>query len=140
LRCARRSADLPGVFVSGLGIIEDIMPSLPPSHRAHAPHGEVRSRGAARERGYDAQWERARASHLRASPLCRYCEIEGRIAAATLVDHLYPHRGDRAVFWRREWWVSACAACHSGWKQALERQGRAALDALARRLGVPVQG
>lgn len=94
-------------------------------------------RGSARARGYDADWERERAAHLRRFPLCAYCRLEHqRTTAATLVDHLYPHRGDRDLFWRAEWWVSSCRSCHSGFKQALERLGRSALDTLARRLGL----
>lgn len=77
-------------------------------------------------------------AHLGGHPLCAYCELEGRVAAATLVDHLYPHRRFQGVFWMRQWWVSACADCHDGFKQRVERAGKAAIDALARRLGLPV--
>ena len=95
-----------------------------------------RARGTAAARLYDARWDRARLVHLRRSALCRYCKLEGRIAAATVVDHLYPHRGDAALFWDERYWVSSCTPCHSGPKQAVEREGRAAIDALARRLGL----
>jgi 5-methylcytosine-specific restriction enzyme A len=117
------------------------MPSGPPIHRRAdgrpAPQ-DLRSRGGARQRGYDGRWEAARALHLAASPLCRYCELDGRLEAATLVDHLYPHRGDMRVFWFASWWISSCAVCHSGFKQGVERKGLAALDVLARRLGLLV--
>ena len=116
------------------------MPTAPPFHRAHGRRTQpldVRSRGSARSRGYDATWEKARAEHLRAHPLCGYCALKGKVAGATLVDHLYPHRGAVAVFWFKPWWVSSCATCHSGEKQAIERAGRAALDRLAQRLGLP---
>jgi 5-methylcytosine-specific restriction endonuclease McrA len=113
---------------------------MPPSHRPRgraAPNVEYeRDRRGSRARGYDHRWDEARAAHLREHPLCRYCELEGRVTPAMLVDHFYPHRGDRAVFWERRWWVSSCAPCHSGPKQAAERAGRTALDALARRLGI----
>lgn len=52
-----------------------------------------------------------------------------------LVDHLYPHRTYDGVFWLTEWWVASCTPCHSGMKQAVEQAGKAAIDALARRLG-----
>jgi hypothetical protein len=61
------------------------------------------------------------------------------VTAATLVDHVYPHRGDRQLFWDRTWWASSCTPCHSGFKQRVEAAGQAALDALARRLGLPVR-
>lgn len=109
------------------------------------PHGRAdvaareyeRERGTARERGYDARWEKCSAHHRTLHPLCAYCALAGRVTAATLVDHLYPHKGDARVFWFEPWWVSACASCHSGFKQGVERQGRAAVDALALRLGRP---
>lgn len=97
-------------------------------------------RGTAQQRGYDADWRRARTQHLREFPLCAYCELDGRVTAATVVDHLYPHGGDRVLFWLRHWWVSTCAPCHSGFKQSIERAGRAAIDALALRLGLPAMG
>lgn len=112
------------------------MPSLPPNHRARGAGFYERDRRGARQRGYDSEWERAAASHLQRHPLCAYCALNQVVTAATLVDHLYPHRGDRTLFWRREWWVSSCGSCHSGFKQQIERTGRSALDDLARRLGL----
>ena len=71
------------------------------------------------------------------SPFCLYCELEGRLSAAELVDHLYPHKGDRWLFWVQRLWVSSCENCHNGFKQSVERSGVAAIDALARRLHLP---
>jgi 5-methylcytosine-specific restriction endonuclease McrA len=122
---------------------EAFMPTMPPVFRPHgrsaqqAEREQDRDRGSARARGYDGRWDKARAVHLKRHALCRYCELEGRISGATLVDHLYPHNGDQTLFWCTELWVSSCKPCHDGFKQALEREGRAALDILARRLGLP---
>ena len=96
-----------------------------------------RYRGSARERGYTPAWDKASKAHLREHPLCRYCELDGRVTAAQCVDHLYPHRGDTKLFWLKVLWVSSCNDCHTGFKQSIERQGMAAIDALARRLGLP---
>jgi 5-methylcytosine-specific restriction enzyme A len=122
-----------------------IMPTMPPTFRApHAPSRAERRReqdhrrGSARERGYDARWSRASASHRARNPLCAYCELDGLIRPAELTDHLYPHRTYEGVFWIKHWWVSSCKGCHDGMKQAVERAGKAAIDALARRLGLPV--
>lgn len=82
----------------------------------------------------------ASASYLRSHPLCAYCELDGRITAAALTDHLYPQMSFEGVFWERQWWVPSCASCHNGFKQVVERQGKSAIDALARRLGRPVLG
>jgi 5-methylcytosine-specific restriction protein A len=60
-----------------------------PLKRATAAEHDER-RGSSRERGYDARWERVRAMHLAAEPLCRMCQQAGRISAAVLVDHITP--------------------------------------------------
>ena len=92
------------------------MPQRVPTYRPHPSRGkplvEIR-RGTARERGYTWEWEQARLAHLEASPLCVHCEREGRLIPATVVDHVIPHRGDKALFWDRDNWQSLCAPCHS---------------------------
>lgn len=100
-----------------------------------------RDRGSARARGYTPEWDRASADHRAEHPLCRYCETaafggEPRFEPATCTDHLYPQRRYPKVFWVRAYWVSSCDDCHDGPKQIAERRGHAALDALARHLGL----
>lgn len=111
----------------------------PPQRQSRADQNREadRRRGSARERGYDSKWDKSAKGHLDRSPLCRYCELAGDTVAATLVDHLYPHRGDRGLFWLKTLWVSCCKPCHDGFKQRIERKGMIALDDLARRLGLP---
>lgn len=70
---------------------------------------------------YGRRWKRARLVHLRAHPLCVFCERRGRITAATVVDHKVPHRGDERLFWDRNNWQSLCGTCHDGAKQAQDR-------------------
>lgn len=76
-------------------------------------------RPSARARGYDREWEKARADYLLAYPYCARCG-----APAALVDHKVkvkdaPHRRlDRTNF------QSLCQPCHSGWKQSLERKAK----------------
>ena len=96
-------------------------------------------RGSATSRGYGGRWDKASKSYLREHPLCAYCALHDHVRGATLVDHLYPHRGDTALFWATQWWVASCKACHDSFKQSLERAGGAALDDLARRLGRPTR-
>ena len=55
-------------------------------------------RGTAHERGYDAKWQRRRRLWLLNHPLCRYCQEGCRVEAATVVDHIKPHRGDWQLF------------------------------------------
>lgn len=79
-------------------------------------------RSSARDRGYDARWDRASKQFLRAHPLCRGCEAAGRTEPATLTDHVIPHKGDRSRFWDRAWWQASCAWCHNVVKQGLEHR------------------
>ncbi|MGH6796427.1 MAG: hypothetical protein ACREDH_14820 [Methylocella sp.] len=48
------------------------------------------------------------------------CKRAGRIEAATIVDHIVPHRGSPILFWDAANWQPLCAAHHSGEKQVLE--------------------
>lgn len=75
------------------------------------------------ERGYGARWQAARKRHLQAHPLCVMCEAEGRVKAATVVDHRIPHRGDQDLFWDETNWQSLCATHHSRDKQREEKGG-----------------
>ena len=73
------------------------------------------------QRGYDYPWQKAREAHLAEHPLCVRCEADGRAIAATVVDHIVPHRGDQRLFWDRTNWQSLCATCHSKHKQREEQ-------------------
>ena len=74
------------------------------------------------ERGYGGKWQRYRIRFLEKNPLCHYCTLEGRVTAATVVDHSQPHRGDMTLFWRTELHVACCGPCHSA-KTAREEGG-----------------
>lgn len=120
------------------------MATMPPRFRPSGQAPRVaqnreadRRRGSARERGYSSKWDKASAGHIANDPLCRYCALIDVVEPATLTDHLYPHRGDQALFWNRTYWISCCKPCHDRFKQRIERQGRLALDDLAARLGLP---
>lgn len=73
------------------------------------------------QRGYGYKWQKARAHHLRDHPLCAYCQRQGLVTAASVVDHIVAHRGDMTLFWDRSNWQSLCASCHSSVKQAEEQ-------------------
>ena len=49
---------------------------------------------------------------LQAHPLCAECLRNGRYTAATVVDHIIPHRGDMSLFWDERNWQSLCERCH----------------------------
>lgn len=71
-----------------------------------------RDKRTAAQRGYDHRWRKARAQFLRQHPLCRYCQEDGRIEPATVVDHIIPHRGDPELFWDQSNWQAVCKAHH----------------------------
>lgn len=71
-------------------------------------------------RGYGYKWQKARAQFLREHPLCVMCQVQGLVTAATVVDHITPHRGDQSLFWRRSNWQGLCATHHSRDKQREE--------------------
>lgn len=76
-----------------------------------------KTRPSARQRGYTAEWEKARKEYLAANPVCIRCG-----APAALVDHITAHKGNMALFWNRANWQPMCTPCHSVSKQAEERR------------------
>lgn len=83
------------------------MGSAPSTTKQHMP------RETASQRGYDSRWQKARIGWLRSHPLCVHCEREGLVRAATDVDHIKPHKGDKVLFWDNSNWMSLCHSCHS---------------------------
>jgi 5-methylcytosine-specific restriction protein A len=83
------------------------------------------NRPSARQRGYDTRWEKARLTYLRHHPLCVICGKAGRIEAASVVDHIIPHRGDQKLFWDQTNWQALCRPHHDRDKQAVEKGGKA---------------
>lgn len=81
-------------------------------HRRAATQALDARRGTAAERGYGHKWQQAREQFLRAHPLCRRHEARGEVVAATVVDHIVPHKGDQDLFWRRSNWQPLCKHCH----------------------------
>ncbi len=74
---------------------------------------------------YDRQWRKRRARQLAESPLCRlHLEIRGEVVAATIADHIEPHRDDPVLFAGPL--QSLCKECHDSWKQAIEKGGHMA--------------
>ncbi len=83
-----------------------------PSHWSPQRPATPERRGTAAERGYDRRWRRARLSFLRRNPLCVECMKANRTTAATVVDHVIPHRGDPKLFWDEKNWQPLCKPDH----------------------------
>jgi len=96
------------------------MPHKPPSHRPPGYRSEAQRkkehdyhRPSAAARGYDGKWAKARRGWLLKHPFCSKCEAEGKAEPATEVDHIKPHKGDRALFWDSSNWQGLCKSHHS---------------------------
>jgi len=61
-------------------------------------------------------------AQLRKEPLCRMCKEEWRNIAATVADHIFPHRSDQRLFWFGPL-QSLCSHHHSGSKAFAEKRG-----------------
>lgn len=81
-------------------------------------------RKTANQRGYNYRWQIERVHFLNRNPLCKYCQREGVIEAATVVDHIIPHKGDQALFWDSNNWQALCDWHHNSVKQREEGRGR----------------
>ncbi len=103
------------------------MPTRPPVHRpSYIQPPEVRAaeyeqrRGSPSSRGYGRRWQRLRLAFLAQHPLCVMCKAEDRIVAATVVDHVTPHKGDEALLYA---WSNLQPLCHSHHASKTNRDG-----------------
>lgn len=71
-----------------------------------------------------SSWQAARAAHLARYPLCDLCQQRGLLAAANVVNHRIPHKGDLALFRDPLNLQSVCRACHDGAIRSYELTGR----------------
>lgn len=44
--------------------------------------------------------------------MCLYCFQRGIATAAIVVDHIIPHKGNKALFWDTRNWQPLCKPCH----------------------------
>lgn len=70
-----------------------------------------------------ATWKAIRRQQLSEHPLCLMCQEEGRIRAASICDHIEPHKGDEVKFYAGPF-QSLCKPHHDSDKQMLEKSGR----------------
>jgi 5-methylcytosine-specific restriction protein A len=69
-----------------------------------------------------AAWAAIRARQLSGYPLCAACLIDGRITAASHVDHVFAWQAIGQHAFTRNLWQSLCPECH-GTKSGLEKRG-----------------
>ena len=93
-------------------------------HRRTEAKAYDQQRGDRHARGYDSEWYRYRAQWLRLHPLCgdrlngssaqhSYCAQQGITVAASVVDHIRPHKGDQMLFRDPDNHQSLCEPCHN---------------------------
>ena len=70
-----------------------------------------------------AAWKKIRARRLASDPLCVMCLAEGKTTAASVVDHIEPHRGNRDLFFSYANTQSLCETHHNRDKQRMEASG-----------------
>ena len=72
---------------------------------------------------YGYAWQKRRAQQLRDEPLCRmHMQMRGEVVAATVADHITPHRNDPILFSGPL--QSLCKTCHDSLKKQIEASGR----------------
>ena len=83
------------------------------THDGYCPkHAPANKRDSTAKRGYGSRWQKRRKLYLKANPLCAECNRHGRLTAATVVDHIKPHRGDDRLMWDEDNWQALCKKCH----------------------------
>ena len=68
------------------------------------------------------RWRRMAKAQLCSQPLCSLCLAEGQVVAASVADHILPHKGDYQLFWFGKL-QSLCKWHHDSIKQEMERYG-----------------
>lgn len=79
--------------------------------------------GGNRNRLYGRRWRNARGLYLASNPLCVMCKLEDKTRAATVVDHVVPHRGNEELFWDKGNWQPLCSHHHNSHKAREEIRG-----------------
>lgn len=92
------------------------------NHKRKKQQRQDQRRGTAAQRGYNYKWQKAREVYLKQNPLCVTCDKDGEVTAATVVDHIIPHKGDQGLFWDVKNWQPLCKQCHDR-KTVLEDGG-----------------
>lgn len=71
---------------------------------------------------YNSRWRKLRKEFLKEHPLCEACKEHGVIKAATVVDHVVPHKGNERLFWDESNWQALCKSCHD--RKTAKEDGR----------------
>jgi len=89
-------------------------------HEKQETARQEKERPTSTQRGYSYKWRKYARLFLSDHPLCVNFEDCHRVAA--LVDHIIPHRGNEALFWKYSNLQPMCKQCHDA-KTAKEDGG-----------------
>lgn len=78
----------------------------------HLKERKQDNRKSAYRRGYNSAWRKTRVRFLINHPFCVECLKTGKHTAATVVDHIVPHKGNSKLFWDKNNWQPLCKQCH----------------------------
>jgi hypothetical protein len=73
-------------------------------HIARQPSRMMSGYEPTRDQLYGWRWRKARKLYLARHPRCRMCQAQGKLAAATVVDHIRPHKSNPVLFWDQSNW------------------------------------
>ena len=76
-------------------------------------NGKVFLKRSSAKQGYGRSWQKLREWWLRRNPLCVECAKNTRVTPATDLEHIVPHKGDKALFYNTKNLQGLCKACHS---------------------------
>lgn len=65
-------------------------------------------------------WKQLRLDHLSKEPLCVFCQRDGKLTPATVVDHIKAHKGNLDLFFDANNLQSLCKLHHDSTKQKAE--------------------
>lgn len=119
IECRKRNS--PGLSYDGSGYCAEHKHIQEQRRKEYKARHDTQ-RESAHSRGYGHRWREARKGYLRKHPLCVMCGREGVVKAATVVDHIQPHKGDMRLFWDKNNWQPLCERHHNREKQREERE------------------
>lgn len=77
------------------------------------------------------RWREKALAQFAAHSLCSRCSTDHRPVAASVANHVIPHKGNETLFWEGEL-ESVCAPCHDGAIRSEEARGH--------RIGMTIDG
>ena len=114
-----------GIYDNDLKGVVFFMPKIPRTLKIKKIGRNMSTyRKGSTARGYGHRWQQARKRFLDKYPLCQCddCEKNNRLRTATVVHHIIPHKGNKALFWDEGNWMAMSKRCHDKHTATVERK------------------